>query len=124
MGAKRCADRLVVQAHTAITSMPGYKSRYCPSMPGVLRALVCPDLSVTPGIRPYARCQPGNNRSRAREGSPGQADEGEAEVEFRRTTSRRHEAGVEIRRKIDEDEDQEDDEEVQGDGHRQLARAA
>eukprot|EP01043_Picozoa_sp_COSAG02_P017352 COSAG02_NODE_785_length_17228_cov_24.082141_8_plen_139_part_00 len=53
-----------------------------------------------------------------------QAGEGEAEVEIRRTTSRRHEAGVEIRRKIDEDEDQEDDEEVQGDGHRQLARAA
>ena len=45
-------------------------------------------------------------------------------MEIRRTTSRGHEAGVEIRRKIDEDEDQEDDEELQGDGHRQLARAA
>ena len=57
MDAKRCADRLVVHAHTAITSMPGCIARYCPSMPGVLRALVCPDLSVTQGTWPSALCQ-------------------------------------------------------------------
>ena len=37
--------------------MPGFINSHTSMPAGQSRALVCPELGVTPGIRPYARCQ-------------------------------------------------------------------
>ena len=59
MDAKRCADRLVVHAHTATTSMPDHTTTLaCPDLTVTLR---CPDyVLVTQGTWPSALCHTGH----------------------------------------------------------------